>query len=150
MNEWMPGLLWQMKWYQKKSRTFSTPIPGLFAYPRTWNNCIFAFQDARRKMCSQRDCYLAFRSFMLEKVQKKKVSNMPQPLCQCLLHKAEGILVFFFFLVSFAVWKGPRCKVTHFGSLCSFPETCSPSVTAFFIKCSSWMLNYRSSSTAED
>lgn len=46
-------------------------------------------------MCLQRDCYRALGSFMLEEVQKN-VSNIPQP-SQSLLHKAEGVLVLFFF-----------------------------------------------------
>lgn len=63
----------------------------------------FSLSEMLGETCSQKDCYLVFRSSMFgKKNAKKKVSNIPQP-SQSLLHKAEGILVFFFPLISFAM-----------------------------------------------
>lgn len=130
------------KWSdQQKSKIFWTPthfLPNLLT-PK-YKITAFALSMIHGKKCTYREIVIMLSGFFHVSRTAKKVSNILQPI-QSLLHKAEGILGFFYCLASFALWKGPRCKVAHFGFLCSFPETCSPSVTVFFIKCMSWMSN---------
>lgn len=113
------------------------------AYLKKHEITAFSLSEMLEEKCAHSEIAILLSDLSCWKKCAVKVSKISQ-LSQDLLHKADGLLdlfFFFFFLASFAVWKEPRCKVAQFGSLSNFLETCSPSVTAFFIKCVSCMSN---------